>query len=188
MVSIVRFSICAISLCALAACSGASETSEASGTGGAVRTPAPAAEPSDPALEGIVALHNQVRAEVGTAPLQWSAEAAAVAKRYAEACNWGHNADREGYGENIYASTSSSTPSAVVGSWAAEKADYDPATGACAPGKVCGHYTQIVWSSTTAVGCAKATCTKNSPFRGDSWEYWVCDYDPPGNRSGQKAY
>lgn len=145
-------------------------------------------EPTDAELNGIVKAHNDVRATVGTSPLTWSDEAAAVAKSYAEKCNWGHNDDREGFGENLYASTGDAGPAAVVGSWAEEEQHYDPATGECARGEVCGHYTQIVWSSTTKVGCAKQLCTKNSPMGGGNWTYWVCNYDPPGNYSGQKAY
>ncbi|MEM6522020.1 MAG: CAP domain-containing protein, partial [Cyanobacteria bacterium P01_C01_bin.70] len=44
----------------------------------------------------------------------------------------------------------------VVAAWVAEKADYDYASNSCASGKVCGHYTQIVWRETTAVGCGVA--------------------------------
>lgn len=143
--------------------------------------------PDDPALADLVQLHNDVRAEVGTDPLTWSAAAAAVAKAYANECNWGHNPDRQGYGENIYGSSPGSVAADVVSSWADEKKNYDVDTGQCSGGE-CGHYTQIVWRDTKAVGCAKATCDKNSPFGGGSWDYWVCDYDPPGNYSGQKAY
>lgn len=181
-----RFASLSLCLVALVACGDSGSTGSTGGDDG--DDVAESGEPADPELDGIVKLHNDVRAEVGTDPLVWSSEAASVAKKYAEECNWGHNADRGSYGENIFASTGGSSPGAVVGSWAEEKANYDPATGDCASGKVCGHYTQIVWSTTTAVGCAKASCTKNSPFGGDSWDYWVCNYDPPGNYSGKKAY
>lgn len=145
-------------------------------------------EPDDAELAGIVKLHNDVRAEVGTEPLEWSAEVASVAKAYAEKCKWGHNDDRSGYGENIFASSGSASPEQVVGSWADEKKNYEPKSGKCASGEVCGHYTQIVWSSSKKLGCAKATCEGDGPLGGGSWEYWVCNYDPPGNFSGEKAY
>jgi hypothetical protein len=63
------------------------------------------------------------------------------------------------------------------------------ATNACAAGEPCGHYTQLVWRGTTRVGCGKATCTVNSPFGAGfpTWEYYVCDYEPPGN-SGARPY
>lgn len=73
--------------------------------------------------------------------------------------------------------------------WASEAANYDHGTNACAPGKVCGHYTQIVWRNTTQVGCATRECDKNSPFQGFTrWQFWVCNYAPPGNYSGQRPY
>ena len=50
----------------------------------------------------------------------------------------------------------------------------------CKPGKMCGHYTQIVWKNTKKVGCAMIECNGTST--------WVCQYDPPGNWVGQKPY
>lgn len=150
--------------------------------------------------------HNEVRSgcavPVSPAPapplplLQWSAAAAAVAQAWAEGCVWGHNPDRgaDGIarGENIAASTPGywATPADVVGDWASEWADYTYASNGCAAGQQCGHYTQLVWRSTARVGCAKATCTGTSPFSGYSgpWEYYVCDYEPPGNYRGQRPY
>jgi hypothetical protein len=40
-----------------------------------------------------------------------------------------------------------------------------------------GHFTQLVWKSTTSVGCARCG------GRGAQWyeTYVVCDYKPPGN-------
>lgn len=143
-------------------------------------------EPDDASLNGIVKLHNEVRAEVGTDPLEWSAEVASVAKAYAEKCNWGHSTERNGYGENLYMTTGSASPADVVGSWADEKKDYDAKTGNCSG--VCGHYTQIVWTSTKKLGCAMAKCDTGNPMGSGPWEYWVCNYDPPGNYSGQKAF
>jgi hypothetical protein len=54
---------------------------------------------------------------------------------------------------------------------------------------VCGHYTQIVWKTTTRLGCGVALCDQNSPFMGfPKWEFWVCNYAPPGNYNGQRPY
>lgn len=72
-----------------------------------------------------------------------------------------------------------------------EEQYYDHATNSCASGEVCGHYTQIVWSTTLAVGCAQASCTTNSPFgtfSGGVWENSVCDFNPPGNYVGEAPY
>lgn len=41
-------------------------------------------------------------------------------------------------------------------------------------GKVCGHYTQVVWSNTRRLSCSEIQCI-------DYCNFIVCDYDPPGN-------
>ena len=45
---------------------------------------------------------------------------------------------------------------------------------------MCGHYTQIVWKTTTEFGCAKSICEGNVT--------WVCNYNPPSNWVGEKPY
>jgi hypothetical protein len=96
-----------------------------------------------------------------------------------------------GLGENIAAGAPSQTVASAVSSWINEVANYDHATNTCAAGKVCGHYTQIVWSTTTAVGCARVGCTTNSPFGAFAdglWDFEVCDFSPPGNIGSQAPY
>jgi uncharacterized protein YkwD len=125
-------------------------------------------------------------------PLTWSDGAAGVAQSWAAGCNYRHNAGRGDRGENIAATTPSRKGqiSDVVTAWASEAADYDYSTNTCAAGKECGHYTQLVWASTLRVGCAHQVCTSNSPFGSGNpnWDFWVCDYEPPGNFIGQKPY
>ena len=154
--------------------------------------------------------HNSVRAgtsagvSVTPAPspalpsLTWSASAEAVAQAWAAGCVYQHNGGRSAdgipRGENIAATApggrADATPAHVVGLWASEWTNYTYATNSCAPGKVCGHYTQVVWRGTTRVGCARATCTTNSPFGASfpTWDFFVCDYEPPGNYTGQRPY
>ncbi|CAB4290778.1 unnamed protein product [Prunus armeniaca] len=69
----------------------------------------------------------------------------------------------------------------AVDMWLVEKADYNYDSNSCADGKVCGHYTQVVWRNTARVGCAKVRCNSGGTFIG-------CNYDPPGNYVGQKPY
>jgi pathogenesis-related protein 1 len=76
----------------------------------------------------------------------------------------------------------------AVASWVAESKDYDHSHNRCAKGKVCGHYTQVVWRHTRRVGCAVASCTGGSPFRANDWTLVVCNYDPPGNVVGERPY
>ena len=128
------------------------------------------------------------------------------------------NLDTLGLGENIYgcASTDSSCPTNApdqsVISWANEDVSYDYASNTCSvrcqggsnagatcstnsqcPGGlcsgVCGHYTQLVWRSTSFTGCGVKTCNTGSPLPGfTTWTLVVCDYEPPGNFVGQRPY
>ncbi|RKH44609.1 serine protease [Corallococcus sicarius] len=146
----------------------------------------------------MVTAHNQARARASRPTpkpalpaLVWSDEAARKAEAYAKECRFEHNPDRGTFGENLAAATPDTwTTAQVVKSWADESADYDYARGTCARGKMCGHYTQVVWRTTQAVGCATRLCTKNSPFGANvgTWQLWVCNYAPPGNWVGQKPY
>jgi len=150
----------------------------------------------DPQDQAMLDAHNQVRANAQPAPspalrpLNWSGDAAATAQAWAKGCTFSHNPNLGDLGENLAAfyPVGSGTPEGVVQGWAAEAQNYDYATDTC--GSACGHYTQLVWRATTAVGCARATCTAaSSPFaNGQSWDLWVCDYDPGGNILGQKPY
>ena len=56
--------------------------------------------------------------------------------------------------------------------WVAEKNTYQGLPSATGT-DVIGHYTQMVWKSTTDVGCATAT--------GNNYDVLVCRYNPPGN-------
>ena len=141
-------------------------------------------------MTGMTAAHNAVRANVtplaspAIPPLVWSSQIASVAQAYAEKCIFQHSGGA--YGENIYATSGTALPKDVVTSWAGEASSYDYATNSCS--NVCGHYTQIVWRDSVKLGCGVASCTTNSPFGGGAWQFWVCNYDPPGNFVGQKPY
>ena len=143
--------------------------------------------------------HNRWRASAGVPPLTYSPELAASAQVWADnlkqnnQCHMQHSKPDNKYGENLFwASAIQWTdgkrelqkvkPKKVVDDWASERNDYDHARNRCAAGKMCGHYTQVVWRTTTTVGCAVAVC-------GNTLEQiWVCQYQPPGNWVGQKPY
>ena len=130
---------------------------------------------------------NQARALVGEAPFQWDPIAAEVAQSWASQCTYGHNPSASteydgmggsgGLGEDVAAGAPSQSVADAVASWVNEEQYYDHATNTCASGQVCGHYTQIVWKSSTGVGCAKVHCTQNSPFGASfpTWDMSVCD-------------
>lgn len=141
----------------------------------------------------LLARHNEARAAAMPTPvpalpeMAWSTTVATTAQAWADRCKFEHNTG-SGYGEDLYASTADTASAEGVDNWTSESANYTYATNTCAPSKVCGHYTQVVWRTSTSLGCGKATCTTNSPFGNGTWFFWVCDYSPPGNYVGQKPY
>ena len=52
---------------------------------------------------------------------------------------------------------------------------------------VSSHFTQVVWKSTTELGCAVSTCGHIFPDQGPAVLY-VCLYSPAGNVLGEIAY
>lgn len=152
-------------------------------------------------MQGLLERHNHWRGATGVPELAWSPELAAFARAWAEelarqGCSMRHR-PRDGafaqrYGENLYHASpvfwsdgrtevQQVTPEQVVDTWDREKADYDHAANACAPGKVCGHYTQLVWAESARLGCAMTVCA-------DLAQLWVCNYDPAGNVAGRRPY
>jgi hypothetical protein len=153
------------------------------------------------AFAGVTAQHNSTRASATPAPnppldpLCWNDMLEADAQGWADNCDFSHDPALMtlGEGQNIYAGAQSMgfPPNAATDAeplWAAEAADYDYNTNSCS--SVCGHYTQIVWRSTTHFGCGIKNCTTNSPFGPGfpNWTIVVCNYKPPGNVIGQQPY
>lgn len=137
----------------------------------------------------FVESHNQRRLspvptpEPSLAPLAFDGDLSRTAQAWSAGCVFEHSTGD--LGENLaFLSGQDSTPEDAVGLWADEDAFYDYDTNACAPGEVCGHYTQIVWRDTQRVGCGSSTCTIDG-FEG---LFWVCNYDPPGNFVGERPY
>lgn len=164
------------------------------------------APPGEPLREAMVCAHNAVRQsppglqpvpEPPLPPLTWNEELAELARAHAEQCLYQHSeretrTERFGQwvGENVAAGTAAAySDRSVVNRWAEEAANYDYRTNSCDPGKVCGHYTQIVWRDALQVGCAKVTCDTiaNQPGLGEA-DLWVCNYLPGGNIVGKRPY
>jgi pathogenesis-related protein 1 len=147
----------------------------------------------------LLAAHNKWRAQVGVPDLSYSPQLEASAQAWADSlkqrhqCRPQHSATKGKYGENLYWASALMwsdgrrevqhvTPQAVVDSWGKEKADYNYASNSCKPGKVCGHYTQVVWKNTRQVGCGHAVCEDSKE------QVWVCQYAPAGNWVGEQPY
>ncbi|KAK9097909.1 hypothetical protein Syun_024954 [Stephania yunnanensis] len=132
--------------------------------------------------------HNLVRAAKWEFPLMWDFELQDYANSWAMRrrgdCKLEHSFPEGGFklGENIYwGSGSSWTPSDAVSAWAGEERYYNYNANHCEEGKMCGHYTQIVWKTTRRVGCARVVCDTGDVFM-------TCNYDPVGNVIGEKPY
>ncbi|XP_058067905.1 pathogenesis-related protein PR-1-like [Magnolia sinica] len=133
----------------------------------------------------FLAPHNAARTALGLPPLVWDPRVARYAEWYANQrrsdCELKHS--NGPYGENIFwGSGDGWTPAQAVAAWVVERKWYKYGSNTCASGQMCGHYTQIVWSSSRRLGCAKVTCLGG---RGD---FITCNYDPPGNYIGERPY
>jgi hypothetical protein len=140
----------------------------------------------------ILAAHNRERAMVGSPPLQWDAQLAAHAASYgpvlASLRRLVHSPreGRPGERENlVMAWHGTLSPEGMVDLWSREKrmlrpGSYRfPAVSRTGEWEDVAHYTQMVWPTTTRVGCA---------IYAADWDYLICRYSPPGNIDGKPIY
>jgi len=147
--------------------------------------------------------HNRERAAVGAPPLQWDANLAAHAASYGPALAsmrrlvHSPREGRPGERENLaMAWHGTMTPEQLVDLWSREKGMIErgaaglgcpqqfgcmvfPAASRTGRWEDIAHYTQMVWPTTTRVGCAI--------FAAD-WDYLICRYSPPGNIDGKPVF
>ncbi|KAI3920608.1 hypothetical protein MKX01_017619 [Papaver californicum] len=133
----------------------------------------------------FISEHNAVRAQFGEQPLTWNSTLARYARRIASQriadCQMIHsNGD---FGENVFWGDKYEAYSAAyaVKSWASETTYYNPTQNSCNQNGICGHYTQIVWTTTTRLGCSRVKCNSGGV-------YAICVYDPPGNYVGENPF
>ncbi|WP_328388569.1 CAP domain-containing protein [Nocardia sp. NBC_00416] len=132
-----------------------------------------------------MAEHNQARAQYGARPLTWSDSLYPATLEWATQCKFQHSQPGGKYGENLYAFGGTDTGTAVkdaVAAWMAEAAEYDYANPVFS--SATGHFTQVVWKSTTQVTAAVVSCPAGSIFPSPS-VFVVARYSPPGNFQGQ---
>lgn len=126
--------------------------------------------------------HNVVRAQHNAPPLTWSRQLASRAEEWATQClllNSNGILMDEPYGEHIVAATGDFPIRAAVGTFMGGKDQYDPAK------PVYNHWTQVVWKSTTELGCAIASCSNAIDNQRGRETVYVCLYNPAGNVVGQ---
>nr|AJE59585.1 CRISPLD2 [Sus scrofa] len=156
--------------------------------------------------EEILMLHNKLRGQVSPPAsnmehMTWDEELARSAAAWAQECIWEHGPTSllVSIGQNLAVHWGRyRSPGFHVQSWYDEVKDYTyPYPHECNPwcpercsGAMCTHYTQIVWATTTKIGCAVNTCRRMNVW-GDVWEnavYLVCNYSPKGNWIGEAPY
>lgn len=135
--------------------------------------------------------HNTYRAVHHSPALSDDAAVVGTAQAYADTLlSTGvfiHSSDeqRNGAGENLYYTYSQfpldpeDLAARAVGAWYEEVADYDYGNPGFSVDT--GHFTQVVWKSTTALGCAVAQGPKTIAGRSATINYVVCHYAPDGN-------
>ena len=138
----------------------------------------------------LLAAHNRERALVGAQPLQWDAQLAASAASYGPALAslkrlvHSPRETRPGQRENLAMGWHGTmSPEQLVDLWSREKLllrpGLFPAVSRTGQWEDVAHYTQMVWPTTTHVGCAI--------FAAD-WDYLICRYSPPGNLDGKPIF
>ncbi|XP_056418996.1 cysteine-rich venom protein-like [Hyla sarda] len=117
--------------------------------------------------------------------LVWSPEAAKTSQSWAQQCILGHspqdNRKITGFncGENIFFFDYMVPWKTVIESWYSENVDFKYGHGATSDAEI-GHFTQVMWASSSAVGCGMAEC-KNGPAKYN----FVCHYAPSGNKGSR---
>ncbi len=147
------------------------------------------ADRGEPLLRNaVLAASNGARARFGVSPMSWSEELAGEAgahARYMAATGiYGHDQTpgrRKKQGENLWRGPKGVfSYDVMIGTMVAEERVFRPGTfphvSATGEWHDVAHYTQIVWPSTTHVGCAVASSATT--------DYFVCRYSPTGNKDG----
>jgi hypothetical protein len=138
----------------------------------------------------VLAPHNAERGRAGVSPLVWDNDlgtaAAAYARQMAMSGRFEHSdrTQRRGTGENLWMGTHGAySIEAMVGGWTSEKgwfrAGTFPNVSRTGNWEDVGHYTQMIWPTTTRVGCALATTPRT--------DYLVCRYAGAGNVDGRQV-
>jgi hypothetical protein len=140
--------------------------------------------------ERFLAAHNRERLAVGVPPLRWDPTLAAAAASYGPTLaalgrlEHSPRASRPGQRENLWmGSRGAYSPEQMVGTWAQEKVYFRrgifPNVSSTGNWVDVSHYTQMIWRSTTNVGCAV--------HQSRTFDYLICRYSPPGNVDGRQV-
>ncbi|KAK2155094.1 hypothetical protein LSH36_249g01008 [Paralvinella palmiformis] len=148
--------------------------------------------------DSILDKHNELRRKPPASDMEilvWNDYLADMAGDWAKQCLWEHGqpirpAGTVGFehiGQNLYLTNGTFNPADGVQTWYNEVAYYTYGTGECSH-PPCGHYTQVIWSTSREVGCAYAHCPKMIKTELTDGDYLVCNYGPAGNYIGLLPY
>jgi uncharacterized protein YkwD len=135
----------------------------------------------------ILQIHNEERAAVHVPALRWDVQLAMNAMAYAQQlARAGQliHAPREGRGierENLLQTSRGWSVDRMMQRWTVEKRDfvagYYPNVARDGNWLNVSHYTQMIWPTTTEIGCGYA--------EGGGFGWLVCRYSPGGNKDGK---
>lgn len=162
--------------------------------------PAPQPQPGTDYKSTVLYQHNIHRLNHSAPALEWDDTLAQYAENTAKGCVFAHdmNQGNGGYGQNLASWGASGDISgkqietAAAGitdqwyndemmNWSFYGSDNPPAGSDL---HAWGHFTQVVWKSSTKLGCATVQCDAGTVLSLPSW-YTVCNYNPPGNFGGE---
>uniref|UniRef100_A0A674JP27 EGF-like domain-containing protein n=1 Tax=Terrapene triunguis TaxID=2587831 RepID=A0A674JP27_9SAUR len=135
----------------------------------------------------LLSLHNKLRSKVqppaaNMQRMDWSEKLAQLAQERAASCLAGalprppHHTQHVGWNTQLLPAGAASF-AAVVELWFSEGRSYDYHAAQCLENTTCSHYTQLVWATSSRLGCGKHACIAGQERR----EAFVCAYSPGGN-------
>ncbi|RYQ82241.1 hypothetical protein Ahy_B10g100836 [Arachis hypogaea] len=131
-------------------------------------------------------VHNDARAKVGVEPLKWDRNLARHAMRYVyeyiSRCN-SIRFTKSKFDQNIvHFKYSSEFDRTGIDAMTRDRC-YDYKTNSCIDDKnKCCYYPQVVWRTTTSVGCSGNKCLNNQGT------LFTCYYSPRGNIPNERPY
>lgn len=154
-------------------------------------------------MYALLAVHNNARNGIRYATsmplMQWSSALAAEVATWVKKCDQSTTWSDASVGFNLGFGDDSQVW-AVANGWASQSSNYTYTTstcttstvtpavcGTCSSGnfKYCNSYLQIIWASSTSMGCAKSRCTSSS---GAATTWVMCAYSPRGLIANQAPY